>query len=100
MHATRITTPALASAMWAERNKGYNRALKQALANLAHSRILNREEPYYGFFKEYMEVKKRQGVNKAAAYELAWMKLAQKITVQAWREAKGLPVDLEKLYKA
>jgi len=30
-----------------------------------------------------MEAKKRQGMNKAAAYELAWMKLAQKITVQA-----------------
>ncbi|RLF08560.1 MAG: hypothetical protein DRJ69_06175, partial [Thermoprotei archaeon] len=81
-------------------NKGYNRALKRALANLARSKILGREEPYYGFFKAYMEAKKKQGVNGAATFKLAWMKLAQKIAAQVWREAKGLPVDLEELYKA
>jgi len=81
-------------------NKGYNRALRQALASLARSKILNREEPHYGFFKAYMEAKKRQGVNRAAAYKLAWMKLARKIAIQVWREAKGLPISLEKLYKA
>ena len=81
-------------------NKGYNRALRQALASLARSKILKREEPYYGFFKAYMEAKKKQGMNQVAAYKLAWMKLARKIAVQIWREAKGLPVDLEELYKA
>jgi len=81
-------------------NKGYNRALRHALASLARSKILGREEPYYGFFKAYMEAKKKQSVNGAGAFKLAWMKLAQKIAVQVWREANGLPVDLEKLYKA
>jgi len=61
---------------------------------------LKREEPYHGFFKAYMEAKKEQDMNRAAAYKLAWIKLAQKIAVQTWQEAKGLPVDSEKLYKA
>jgi len=39
-------------------------------------------------------MEEEQGVNGAAAYKLAWVKLAQKIAVQVWREAKGLPVDL------
>ena len=47
-----------------------------------------------------MEAKKKLGVNGAAAFKLAWMKLAQKIAVQVWREARGLPVNLEKLYEA
>jgi len=42
---------------------------------------LKREEPYHGFFKAYMEAKKEQDMNKAAAYKLAWIKLAQKIAV-------------------
>ena len=81
-------------------NKGYNRALRRALASLARSKILGREEPYCGFFKAYMEKKKGQGVNGAAAYKLAWMKLARRIAVRVWREAKGLSVNLEELYRA
>ena len=81
-------------------NKSYNRALRQALTGLARSKILKREEPYYSFFKAYMEAKKNQSRNGVAAYKLAWLKLAKKLAVQVWREAKGLPVNLEELYKA
>jgi len=81
-------------------NENYNRALRHALASLAYRKIVSREEPYYSFFKAYMEAKKKQGVNQVAAYKLAWMKLARKIAVLIWREAKGLPVDLERLYEA
>lgn len=52
-------------------SKGYNRTLRQALANLPRSKILGREQPYYGFFKACIEARKRQSMNKAAAYKLA-----------------------------